>query len=443
MRVTVIGSGYVGLVAGACLAETGNDVVCMDRDAGKIAQLQANELPIYEPGLEPMVRRNQTAGRLVFTTNIAEAIDRARVIFIAVGTPPGEDGSADLSHVLDAARSIGRHLKDWKVIVTKSTVPVGTANRVREAIAGETSVPFQVCANPEFLKEGAAVEDFMRPDRVVIGVDDDRAKALLAELYAPFTRLGGERILFMDIASAEVTKYAANAMLATRISFMNQMAELCEQVGADVGQVRRGIGADRRIGRSFLYPGPGYGGSCFPKDVKAFIRTADALGVSLDLLRAVESVNDRQKGVLLKKVHGALGANLTGCSVAIWGLAFKAETDDMRESPAIPLVEGLLASGAEVRVHDPQAMRSARTLFGDRVTYAAGDYAAIDGVDCLVVVTEWLMYRNPDFERMRSVMRRPVIVDGRNLYDPERMRSRGFEYLGIGRAPASHVRGAA
>ncbi len=433
MRVTVVGSGYVGLVAGACLAETGNDVVCVDVDADKIARLKANELPIYEPGLEPMVRRNQEAGRLTFTTEIGGAIERARVVFIAVGTPPGEDGSADLSHVLGVARTIGRHMNTTKVVVTKSTVPVGTAERVRETIAAETATTFQVCANPEFLKEGAAVEDFMRPDRVVIGVDDDGARALMAELYAPFTRQGGERILFMDIASAEVTKYAANSMLATRISFMNQMAELCERVGADVGQVRRGIGSDQRIGRAFLYPGPGYGGSCFPKDVKALIRTGEALGVELDLLRAVESVNDRQKGVLLRKVRQMLGENLTGCVIAVWGLAFKAETDDMRESPAIPLVEGLLAAGATVRVHDPQAMESARAVFGKRVAYSFDDYSAVKGADALVIVTEWLMYRNPDFERLRGLMRRPLIVDGRNLYDPARIRECGFEYRGIGR----------
>ena len=433
MRVTLVGSGYVGLVAGACFAETGNEVVCVDRDESKIERLRRNEMPIHEPGLAPMVRRNQADGRLAFTTELGPAVARAQVIFIAVGTPPGEDGSADLSHVLAVAHEIGRHLTEPKVIVTKSTVPVGTAEKVRAAVRSETEVPFHVCANPEFLKEGGAVEDFMRPDRVVIGTDDDHVRGIMTELYAPFTLQGGDRILFMDIASAEVTKYAANAMLATRISFMNQMAALCDAVGADVTQVRHGIGSDRRIGRAFLYPGPGYGGSCFPKDVKAIIRTAEDHGVPLDLLRAVEQVNDRQKQVLLGKLRRALGGDLKGKRAAVWGLAFKAETDDVRESPAIPLVEGLLAGGAEVSVHDPEAMASARRVLGDRVCYADDPYAAAEGADALAVVTEWRMYRTPDFERLRSSMRRPLVIDGRNLYDPARVMAQGFEYHGIGR----------
>jgi UDPglucose 6-dehydrogenase len=433
VRVTVVGSGYVGLVAGACFAETGNDVVCVDTDRGKVERLQRSDIPIHEPGLEAMVRRNQEQKRLEFTTELGAAVERAQVIFIAVGTPPEEDGSADLSHVLAAARAIGRHLNEPKVIVTKSTVPVGTAARVRAAIAAETRVPFHICANPEFLKEGGAIEDFMRPDRVVIGTDDDGVREVMRELYAPFTRQGGDRILFMDIASAEVTKYAANAMLATRISFMNQMAAFCDAVGADVTDVRLGIGADQRIGRAFLYPGPGYGGSCFPKDVRAIIHTADEAGVSLDLLRAVEAVNERQKRLLFSKAVQALGSGMKGLTVAVWGLAFKADTDDVRESPAIPLVEDLLAAGATVRAHDPEAAESARRVFGDRIEYSADPYDAAAGADALFVVTEWLMYRVPDFERLASTMRRPLLLDGRNLYDPARLRAAGFEYVGIGR----------
>jgi UDPglucose 6-dehydrogenase len=432
MRVTVIGSGYVGLVAGACFAETGNDVVCADVDAGKIARLKRNELPIYEPGLEPLVRRNQEEGRLAFTTDIGAAVERAQVVFIAVGTPEGEDGSADLRHVLDVAPVIGRHMKVPIVVATKSTVPVGTAERVRQAIKAETDVPFSICANPEFLKEGAAVEDFMHPDRVVIGVEDDHARQVMAELYGPFFRKS-DRILFMDIPSAEVTKYAANAMLATRISFMNQIANLCERVGADVTHVRRGIGTDQRIGPAFLFPGPGYGGACFPKDVKALIRTAHDAGAPADLLEAVESVNLRQKQVLLDKVAAAFGGLLEGKTVGLWGLAFKAETDDIRESPALPLIEGLLARGARVQAHDPHAMENARKRFGDRITCAGDPYAAAHGADALVVATEWLVYRNPDFERLRGEMAGRVLIDGRNLYDAARMRALGFAYASIGR----------
>jgi UDPglucose 6-dehydrogenase len=433
MHVAVIGSGYVGLVAGACLAETGNDVICVDADAGKIARLQRNEIPIYEPGLEPMVKRNQDEGRLTFTTDLGSAVRSAKVILIAVGTPPGEDGSADLKHVLAVAGAVGRNMNEPKIVVTKSTVPVGTAEKVRSAVRAETDIPFSVCSNPEFLKEGAAIEDFMKPDRVVIGVDNDEAKEVMGELYAPFTRQGGNRILFMDIASAEVTKYAANAMLATRISFMNQMALFCELVGADVSHVRLGIGSDQRIGRAFLYPGPGYGGSCFPKDVKALIRTSDALGLSLDVLKAVEQVNECQKQIVLQKTLRYLGQDLRGKIVGIWGLAFKAETDDMRESPTIPFIEGLLAAGARVQTHDPKATDTARMIFGDRVMYAADPYSAAHGADALAVMTEWLLYRNPDFERVRKLVRRPLLIDGRNLYDPDRMAALGFEYHGIGR----------
>jgi UDPglucose 6-dehydrogenase len=436
MKVAVVGSGYVGLVTGACLAETGNDVVCADIDARKIERLVANDIPIYEPGLEDMVRRNQAEGRLSFTTDVGAAVERARVVFIAVGTPPGEDGSADLQHVLSVAKTIGRHLTGPKVVVTKSTVPVGTAERVRAAISSETTRPFSVCSNPEFLKEGAAIDDFMKPDRIVVGVDSDDARDIMAELYGPFVRTGNP-VLFMDIPSAEVTKYAANAMLATRISFMNQIAMFCERVGADVYDVRKGIGTDRRIGQAFLFPGPGYGGSCFPKDVKALILTGREVGLDFEILDAVERVNERQKLVLLQKLNAAFGGKLSGKTIAIWGLAFKAETDDMRESPAIPLVEGLLAAGAKVQAHDPKAMETARTILGDRVTYAADPYAAAQGADALAIVTEWLVYRNPDFDKLKGLLKQPLVVDGRNLYNPARMRSQGFVYHCIGRKKTS------
>jgi len=431
MHIAVIGTGYVGLVTGACLAETGNDVVCADIDARKVERLKANDIPIYEPGLEELVRRNQAEERLSFTTDVGAAVKGAQVVFIAVGTPPDEDGSADLQHVLSVASTIGRNMTGSKVVVTKSTVPVGTAERVRAAVKAETMTPFWVCSNPEFLKEGAAIDDFMKPDRIVVGVDAAESREIMAELYAPFVRTGNP-VLFMDIPSAEVTKYAANAMLATRISFMNQIAEFCERVGADVREVRQGIGTDRRIGQAFLFPGPGYGGSCFPKDVKALIRSGTEIGLEFDLLAATEAVNDRQKLVLLRKTKEALGG-LSGKTVGVWGLAFKAETDDMRESPSIPLVEGLLADGAKVQAHDPKAMHTARELFGARITYAPDPYHAVEGADALVIVTEWLVYRNPDFDRLKSLLRRPVVIDGRNLFDPHRMRAMGFEHHGIGR----------
>ncbi|MDZ4672961.1 MAG: UDP-glucose/GDP-mannose dehydrogenase family protein [Gemmatimonadota bacterium] len=434
MRVTIIGSGYVGLVAGACLAETGNEVVCADVSEAKIARLNAGHIPIYEPGLAELVARNQSEGRLAFTTDVGAAIEHGKVVFIAVGTPPGEDGSADLQHVLGVADLIGRHMTEPKLVVTKSTVPVGTAEKVRNAVRAQTGTPFFVASNPEFLKEGAAIDDFMKPDRVVLGVDTPEARELLGDLYAPFVRTGNP-VLYMDIASAELTKYAANAMLASRISFMNQMADLCERVGADITSVRRGIGSDRRIGQAFLFPGPGYGGSCFPKDVQALVRTAGEVGMVPDFLESIEAVNARQKQVLLAKVQGRLGDSLAGHEVGVWGLAFKAETDDMRESPAIPLVEGLLQAGATVRVHDPKAMEVARGFFGDRVSWQTDPYEVSRGADALVIVTEWLVYRTPDFGRIRGLMRRPILVDGRNLYDPSRMAALGFEYLSIGRAP--------
>jgi UDPglucose 6-dehydrogenase len=432
MKVTVIGTGYVGLVVGACLAETGNDVVCADVAADKIDDLRQNRIPIYEPGLEPLVVSNQEAGRLSFTTDVGAAVEASDVVFIAVGTPPDEDGSADLQHVLAVARTIGEHMNGPKVVITKSTVPVGTAEKVRHAIAECTSEAFYVCSNPEFLKEGAAVDDFMKPDRVVIGVDSDEAQEVLEELYAPFVRTG-KPIIFMDIPSAELTKYAANAMLATRISFMNQIAEVCERVGADIAQVRRGIGSDPRIGSAFLFPGPGYGGSCFPKDVKALIRTSGERGVPMDILEAVDAANARQKRKLGGKLLTLFDGSLKGRQIAVWGLAFKARTDDMRESPAIDLVETLLAEGASVAAHDPEALDSARRIFGERIAYAERMYDALPGADALVIVTEWLEYRNPDFAKMKALLAQPIVVDGRNLYAPDRMRSLGFRYHSIGR----------
>lgn len=428
----MVGTGYVGLVVGACLAETGNDVVCADLDKEKIAGLKKGRIPIYEPGLEPLVVRNQREGRLTFTTDVGSAVESSEVVFVAVGTPPDEDGSADLQHVLDVAKAVGQHMNSPKVVITKSTVPVGTAQRVREEIAKYTDTQFYVCSNPEFLKEGAAVDDFMRPDRVVVGVDSDEAQEILSDLFAPFVRTGNP-LIFMDIASAELTKYTANAMLAARISFMNQIAELCERVGADVAQVRKGIGSDSRIGKSFLFPGPGYGGSCFPKDVRALIRTAADCEVTLDLLLATEKVNQKQKKVLFEKLSGTLDGRIEDSRIAIWGLAFKAETDDMRESPSLSLISALVDAGARVIAHDPEAIRAARDIFGETIFYADHMYDALSETNALVVVTEWSEYRNPDFERMKSLMAEPLIVDGRNLYDPGKMRELGFEYHCLGR----------
>ncbi len=432
MNVTVVGTGYVGLVVGACLAETGNNVVCADVDAGKIDGLNRDVLPIYEPGLEEYVSRNRIAGRLTFTTDVAAAIATAEVIFIAVGTPPDEDGSADLKHVLAVAEQIGRHAAREVVVVTKSTVPVGTAGKVAAAIRPHVRVPFHMCSNPEFLKEGAAVDDFMKPDRVVVGVASDVARERMGELYAPFVRTG-KPIIFMDIASAEMTKYAANAMLATRISFMNEVANLCEKVGANVDLVRKGIGSDSRIGPSFLFPGPGYGGSCFPKDVKALLRTSEEQGAPMGILRAVEDANDRQKHRLFAKLREVLGDGLAGARIAVWGLAFKANTDDMRESPALVLVEELLAAGATVVAHDPAAMHEAQRRIGGRIAYAPSGYAAADGADALVIVTDWNEYRFPDFARLKAALRAPVLIDGRNLYDPAKLRGLGFVYRSVGR----------
>ncbi|MFW6201042.1 MAG: UDP-glucose dehydrogenase family protein [Gemmatimonadota bacterium] len=441
MKVSVIGTGYVGLVVGACLAESGNDVICADIDEAKVSRLRAGGIPIYEPGLEPLVERNLEEGRLSFTTDVGAAVRASDIVFIAVGTPPGEDGSADLKHVLAVAETIGRNMNGEKIVITKSTVPVGTAHKVRAVIeehAAEHRV--HVCSNPEFLKEGAAVDDFMKPDRVVIGVESEHAERVLTELYAPFVRTGNP-ILFMDIASAEITKYAANAMLATRISFMNMIARLCAEVGADVDRVRTGIGTDERIGPAFLFAGCGYGGSCFPKDVKALIRTMREQGVDTGILEAVEAVNEGQKRLLLDAVDGRFDGDLEGRTVAVWGLSFKPGTDDMREAPSLVVVEGLLERGARVRAHDPEAVGTAREHhFGDRVEYVELNYDALEGAEALVILTEWQPYRRPDFERMKTLMARPIVFDGRNLFEPGRMEALGFEYACIGRGGAAVVR---
>ena len=431
MKIAVVGSGYVGLVAGACLAENGNEVVCVDKDPVKIRLLQRGKIPIYEPGLEELVRRNRSEKRLTFTTALERGVRSAQIIFIAVGTPTGEDGSADLQHVLAVARDTARAMNGYKVIVNKSTVPVGTAAKVREVIRRETTHPFSVVSNPEFLKQGAAIEDFMKPDRVVIGAEDPRGAELMKELYSPFTRTGAP-IMLMDCASAELCKYAANAMLATRISFMNEVANVCETVGADVDQVRRAVAADRRIGPSFLFPGIGYGGSCFPKDVKAMLRFAAEKNYKFAILDAVEAVNERQKVRLLTKVQSQFGS-LKGKQIALWGLAFKPRTDDMREAPSVPLIHGLLGAGASVQVYDPEAMKVARSIFASKISYADNSYAALTGADALVIVTEWNEFREPDFARMRKLMRNPIIFDGRNLYNPEQIRAHGFTYISIGR----------
>jgi UDPglucose 6-dehydrogenase len=447
MKVTVVGSGYVGLVTGACLAEMGNHVLCMDLDERKIQVLREGGLPIHEPGLLEVVRRNVAAGRLEFTTDVDAAVHHGTLQFIAVGTPPDEDGSADLSYVVAAARAIGQRMTDYKVIVDKSTVPVGTADRVREAVRRELAargmeLEFAVVSNPEFLKEGAAVEDFMRPDRVIIGGDDERALLLMRALYAPFVR-SRDRLLVMDVRSAEFTKYAANAMLATRISFMNELALLAEKVGADIERVRQGIGSDPRIGYSFLYAGAGYGGSCFPKDVKALLHTAAAHGQTLRVLDAVEHANDHQKLVLVDKITERFGADLSGRVFALWGLAFKPGTDDMREAPSRVLVQQLLSRGACVVAYDPVAMDEARRVFGPNpgISYADNASAALPGADALVLITEWREFKSPDFDALRTQLRQPVVFDGRNLFEPAQLRAMGIEYHGIGRSGAAAYEG--
>jgi len=431
MKLAVIGTGYVGLVAGACFAENGNDVICVDKDESKVRMLRRSKMPIYEPGLEELVRRNRAERRLVFTTALPTAVRQAAIIFIAVGTPQGEDGAADLQHVLDVARQVARAMNGYKVIVDKSTVPVGTAEKIREIVRRETTHPFSVVSNPEFLKQGAAVEDFMKPDRVIIGAEDPRATELMTALYAPFTRTGAP-IMVMDCASAELCKYAANALLACRISFMNEIANLCEVFGADVDQVRRAVGSDRRIGPSFLFPGVGYGGSCFPKDVKALLKFSREKGYDFKILCATEQVNAAQKVRIVSKMAAHMGP-LKGKTIAVWGLSFKPKTDDMREAPSITIIEKLLAEGAAVQAFDPQAGRIARGIFGNRITLAEKSYDALAGADAMVLVTEWNEFREPDFARMRKLMRSPVIFDGRNLYSKDTMRTHGFTYFSIGR----------
>ncbi len=439
MKITVIGTGYVGLVTGTCLAEVGNEVLCLDVDPKKIEILQSGGIPIYEPGLEDMVARNVAAGRLSFTTDVEESVAFGQIQFIAVGTPPDEDGSADLQYVVAAARNIGRHMRGYRLVVDKSTVPVGTADKVRAALAEElagrgAAIAFDVASNPEFLKEGAAVEDFMKPDRIVIGTDSEHATQLLRQLYAPFQR-SRERLAVMDIRSAELTKYAANAMLATRISFMNELAVLAEKLGADIEQVRHGIGSDPRIGYHFLYAGCGYGGSCFPKDVQALRRTAQESGVPLRVLDAVEDANDTQKRILVDKLTARFGSDLKGRRFAMWGLAFKPNTDDMREAPSRTMLEALWRMGASVSAYDPAAMEETRRIYGERADLLLVDSPmdALKGADALLIVTEWKVFRSPNFDTMKTLLKAPVVFDGRNLYEPSAMREMGFEYFPIGR----------
>ena len=439
MKVTIFGSGYVGLVTGACLAEAGNHVVCVDIDAAKVARLNQGEVPIHEPGLDALIGRNRASGRLEFTTDPGRAVDHGLFQLIAVGTPPGEDGSADLRHVLSVARTIGERLQRHAVVITKSTVPVGTADQVRAAVgaalaARGAGIEFDMVANPEFLKEGAAVQDFMKPDRVVIGTDNPRSTELMRALYEPFTR-NHDRLIVMDIRSAELTKYAANAMLATKISFMNELANVAERVGADIERVRIGIGSDPRIGYGFIYPGTGYGGSCFPKDVKALIRSAHEVGIEAEVLHAVEAVNERQKSILVRKLRHVLGGSLKGARLALWGLAFKPNTDDMREAPSRVIIEALLAAGASVSAYDPIAIDEAQRLYAGRtqVTLTPDAYEAAAGADALLIVTEWQEFRSPDFDRLRQLLVKPRIFDGRNLYDPSLLARLGFEYYAIGR----------
>lgn len=436
MNVAVVGTGYVGLVTGTCFAEMGVNVTCVDIDAAKIARLKAGDIPIYEPGLDSLVKKNVAAGRLHFTTDLASCIDSVEVVFSAVGTPPDEDGSADLKYVLNVARTFGQNIKKYTLLVTKSTVPVGTAEKVRHAIEEELAsrgemIDFDVASNPEFLKEGAAIKDFMSPDRVVVGVSSERARKIMSRLYRPFM-LSGDRMIFTDIPSAEMIKYAANSMLATRISFMNDIANLCELVGADVNMVRKGIGSDTRIGKKFLYPGCGYGGSCFPKDVKALIKTAEQNGYDMRVLRAVEEVNETQKSIVYRKLKNHFGGSLKGKKVTLWGLAFKPETDDMREAPALVVIDRLLTDGAKVTVFDPIAIDECHRRIGDKVTYANDMYSAVEGADALLLVTEWKQFRSPDWRRIADKMAGNVVVDGRNVYDESELLENGFVYYKIG-----------
>ncbi|MCX6244835.1 MAG: UDP-glucose/GDP-mannose dehydrogenase family protein [Bacteroidetes bacterium] len=436
MKITIVGSGYVGLVTGACFSEVGIDVTCVDIDKQKIENLKKGIIPIYEPGLDEIIHRNQKKERLHFTTNIIEALEECEVVFIAVGTPPDEDGSADLKYVIGVAAECGRHMKDYLLIVTKSTVPVGTASMVRKAVQEEldkrkAAIEFDVASNPEFLKEGAAIDDFLKPDRIVVGLDSLRAEELMKRLYKPFT-LNGHPVIFMDITSAEMTKYAANSMLATKISFMNDIANLCEIVGADINMVRKGIGSDSRIGHKFIYPGIGYGGSCFPKDVKALIHTASAFNYELRVLKAVEAVNEDQKSVLFHKVNNYFGGNLKGKTIACWGLSFKPLTDDMREAPSLVLIRKFLEAGATVKAYDPVAMHEAERILGDTISYAEGQYEVLNDADCLVLITEWAEFKFPDFDVVGKLLKKPAIFDGRNIYDAAEMKRKGFDYFCIG-----------
>ena len=431
MKLAVIGTGYVGLVAGTCFSETGNEVVCVDIDEAKIATLQQGKIPIYEPGLEEMVRRNAEEQRLLFTTDLKSAVENSAIIFIAVGTPQGPNGHANLEFVRNTSTSIAKAMEGFKIIVTKSTVPVGTADQIRQWVSEETSQPFAVLSNPEFMKEGAAVEDFMKPDRVVLGGDNVEALEIIKELYEPFLRTGNQ-ILVMDSRSAEMSKYAANAMLATKISFINEVSRLCEYMGADINEVRRAIALDRRIGQHFIFPGVGYGGSCFPKDIRAIISMGGDQE-EMSLMKAVEAVNERQKRVLVDKVKRRFGAKLSGKIFAVWGLAFKPRTDDMRDAPAIVVIEALLQSGARIQAFDPEATVEARKIFGDRIVYAARNYDALDGASALLVLTEWNEFRRPDFQRIKELLKEPTIFDGRNIYDPAELKKLGFDYYSIGR----------
>jgi UDPglucose 6-dehydrogenase len=437
MKIAVVGTGYVGLVAGSCFADTGNEVTCIDVDQKKIEKLNKGEIPIYEPGLQDMVRRNCREERLFFSTDIKSAVQKSQIIFIAVGTPPGEDGSADLKYVLAVARDIGKYMNEYKVVVDKSTVPVGTAEKVTAEIRKHTDQKFAVVANPEFLKEGAAIDDFLRPDRVIIGTSDERAAEILRNLYGPFVR-SGKPILFMDEKSAELTKYTANAMLATKISFINEIANLCDEVGADIEMVRKGIATDSRIGPHFIYPGTGYGGSCFPKDVQAIIRTAKEYNIDLQIVKAVEEVNAVQKTVLMKKINSYFDNNLQGKTFAIWGLAFKPKTDDMREAPAISMIRQLAQAGAKIQAHDPEALHEAKRIFGDMIGHGLEffekRYDALEDADALVIMTEWNAFREPDYYLIKEYLSKPAIFDGRNLYDPKRMREIGIDYFCIGRS---------
>ena len=433
MNIAVIGTGYVGLVTGTCFAETGNNVICVDNNEQKVQRLLKGEIPIFEPGLDVLFERNTKEGRLVFTTDLNKAVEHAQIIFLALPTPPGEDGSADLSYIMGVARQLGGIIEEYKVIVDKSTVPVGTAEKVAEVLAEQLSKKmFDVVSNPEFLREGVAVEDFLKPDRVVVGTRSEKARKLMRQLYEPFVRQGNP-IYFMDERSAEMTKYAANSYLAARISFMNEIANLCEKVGANVDQVRIGMGSDSRIGKRFLFPGIGYGGSCFPKDVQALAKTATEYSYDFKILKSVMKVNGIQKNVLTKKIRKYYKSNLTGKTIGVWGLAFKPNTDDIREAPALTIIDELLDAGAQVRAFDPEAMDNVRTLYGDRIAFCSNMYEALDGADSLCIMTEWSEFRNPDFERMSAMLREPVVFDGRNVYDLDQMKALGFHYVSIGR----------